>query len=63
VIATEDGYLTAWADGAPQPNVSNVNFKAGDVVCNTNWVPVQNSHVAVFCSGAADVIIDAQASA
>ena len=63
VVAKEDGYLTAWADGAPQPNVSNVNFKAGDVVCNTNWVPVQNSHISVFCSGAADVIIDAQASA
>lgn len=38
--STGRGYLTAWADGKPQPTSFNLNFAAGQTITNMAIVPV-----------------------
>ncbi|MER5637597.1 PKD domain-containing protein [Kitasatospora sp. NPDC002227] len=38
--STAGGYLTVWADGAPKPGTSNVNFPAGGTVPNHVTTPL-----------------------
>ncbi|MER5637600.1 PKD domain-containing protein [Kitasatospora sp. NPDC002227] len=38
--STAGGYLTVWADGAPKPGTSNVNFPAGATVPNHVTTPL-----------------------
>jgi hypothetical protein len=42
---TKNGYLTAYPDGVPAPNASNLNFTAGETVPNLVIVPVYNGVV------------------
>ncbi|GAA1198207.1 parallel beta-helix repeat protein [Kitasatospora gansuensis] len=40
VTPSSGGYLTVWADGAPRPGTSNLNFLAGQVVPNHVTTPL-----------------------
>lgn len=54
-----DGYLTVWPCGSPQPVASNVNYRAGQVVPNavlTKLGPAGT--VCVYTHAATDVVID-----
>jgi len=62
VDPTGSGWLAVWGSG-PLPSVSNVNFTHGVTIANSAWVPVSNSHVQVYVSQSADVLIDVQAVA
>lgn len=55
------GYLTAYADGQPPPQTSNVNFGAGQTVANQVTVPVIDGKVVIHNGsiGTAHVIADA----
>ena len=56
------GFVTVWGDG-PQPNVSNLNFGAGQDICNTSWVPVKaDGTINVCASEQVHLIFDVQAS-
>ena len=58
---TRGGYLTAYADRAPRPNVSNLNFLAGTTIANTVIVPVgANGAVSLYngSSGTTELIAD-----
>jgi len=57
------GFITMWGAG-PQPDVSNVNYKLGDIVCNTSWVPVAgDGTIQLYSYSACDVLVDVQAVA
>lgn len=61
VGAKGDGFLTVWGEGR-MPDVSNVNYKAGDTIANSAWVPVAaDGTIQVYCYGACDVLVDVQA--
>jgi hypothetical protein len=60
VGAQAGGFVTVWG-GGPRPDVSNLNFGAGDTICNTSWVPVQHGGIQVYTSAGADIIVDLQA--
>lgn len=60
VVPKKPGFVTAWGAGT-RPDVSNVNYY-GEAVCNTSWVPTDAGYINVFVSGAADVIVDVQAT-
>jgi hypothetical protein len=61
VSAKGDGFVTVWG-GGPRPDVSNLNYGAGDTICNTSWVPVVDGHIQVFTFAACDLIVDLQAT-
>ncbi len=53
------GFLTAWADGQPQPFVSTLNSWMGNVVANAAIVPAgANGATSVFVTNPTDVILD-----
>jgi hypothetical protein len=55
------GYLTVWADGAPQPTASNLNFVAGQTVPNLVLAPVgADGKVDIYdgSSGSVQMIVD-----
>lgn len=58
------GYLTVWPVTEPQPNVSNVNFQAGQNIANTVIVrlPVTDGTVSLFNGsfGDIDVLVDVE---
>jgi hypothetical protein len=55
------GYVTAYACGDPVPNVSNVNFAAGDDAAGSAMVELSASGtICVVSSAWADVIVDLQ---
>ena len=61
VGAQSDGFLTAWGEGG-MPDVSNVNYAAGDTIANSAWLPVAaDGTIQVYCYGACDVLVDVQA--
>lgn len=60
VSAKGDGFVTVWG-GGPRPDVSNLNFGAGDTICNTSWVPVHHGGIQIYTSAGADIIVDLQA--
>ncbi len=52
-------YLTAWPDGNPQPNVSNINSFVGRVLANSVIIPASaDGSINVFTFNATDFIID-----
>ncbi len=61
VNPTTEGFLTVWPNGRPQPNTSNLNFRAGDVVANAVTVAVgdaQRVQLAMPPGTNGDVIVD-----
>ena len=58
---TSNGFLTAYAEGQPQPTTSNVNFGTGRTVANLVTVPVVDGKVTFRnnASGTVHVIADA----
>ena len=53
------GYITLWPTGAGQPNSSNLNYSANQVVPNAFVVGINGSgQFNLFASGATDFIID-----
>ena len=57
----DGGYLTVWpCDDAPQPNASNVNYKAGQTIPGFVIAKVSNAgEVCIFGFKAADLAVDA----
>ncbi|MFJ3723980.1 hypothetical protein ACIPYQ_15590 [Streptomyces sp. NPDC090045] len=56
---TQDGHLIVQPHGVPRPNVSNLNFTAGQTVSNLVVVPVVDGRVTFYNNtGSADVIAD-----
>ncbi|MFG2985268.1 hypothetical protein ACGFYQ_29075 [Streptomyces sp. NPDC048258] len=56
---TQDGHLIVQPHGVERPNVSNLNFKAGQTVSNLVVVPVVDGRVTFYNNtGSADVIAD-----
>lgn len=61
VGAKGDGFVTVWGEGR-MPDVSNVNYGAGDTIANSAWVPVANDGtIQVYCYSGCDILIDVQA--
>ena len=61
VGAGASGYVSAYADGAPRPQVSNVNFSRGETVPNLAVVPVgSDGKIALFngSTGATGLLVD-----
>ncbi|WP_329565299.1 hypothetical protein [Kitasatospora sp. NBC_01266] len=59
VYPTEAGHVTVYPDGQPLPDVSNLNFTAGQIVPNLVTVPVVNGMVDLRNnSGSVDLIAD-----
>lgn len=56
------GFLTAWGGGT-RPNVSNLNYGAGETICNTSWVPVVNGKIKLYSKFETHIIVDLQAYA
>ncbi|MFE5585344.1 hypothetical protein [Kitasatospora sp. NPDC056531] len=59
VNPTSAGHLTVYPDGQPVPDVSNLNFEAGQIVANLVTVPVVNGKVDLRNNaGSVDLIAD-----
>ncbi|WP_329497480.1 hypothetical protein [Kitasatospora herbaricolor] len=59
VNPSQDGHVDVYPDGQPVPNVSNLNFAAGQIVPNLVTVPVVNGKVDLRnSSGSVDLIAD-----
>jgi hypothetical protein len=60
VAPTQDGYLTVWPSGRPQPAVSAINFRGGQVVGNLLLVEVgSGGRVQLYNhAGEVDVVFD-----
>jgi hypothetical protein len=60
VAPTQDGYLTVWPSGRPQPEVSAINFRRGQVVGNLLLVEVgTGGRVQLYNhAGQVDVVFD-----
>jgi len=59
VLPTADSFVTVYPDGTTRPLVSNLNFKAGQVIPNLVVVPVVNGKVAFFNrAGSVDLLAD-----
>jgi YVTN family beta-propeller protein len=52
------GYLTLWADGAPQPLVSTLNASDGSISSNMAIVPTDNGSIDAYASGITQLILD-----
>jgi hypothetical protein len=52
------GYLTLWADGAPQPVVSTLNALDGAITNNMAIVPTTNGSIDAYASGTTQLILD-----
>ncbi len=52
-------YLTAWADGSTQPNISSINSFSGRVLANSLIVPAgEDGTIDVYAYDATDFIVD-----
>ena len=59
VTPVGDGFLTAWAAGAPRPATSNINALHGEVVANAAVIPVDaDGRIEVLTNVPAYVVID-----
>jgi hypothetical protein len=56
----KSGHLTAYPDGAPEPNASNLNFSAGETVPNLVIVPLTNdvADIANASTGTVQMVAD-----
>lgn len=55
---TASGFLTAWADGAPMPGVSNLNWNRGATIPNQVIVPVgADGKVDLHVAGSAAAVV------
>lgn len=64
VEPAKQGFATAWTGMGTRPNVSNVNYGAGETICNTSWVPLSPSGAfRVFVRSSCHVVVDLQAVA
>ena len=52
------GYLTLWADGAPQPVVSTLNAYDGFITSNMAIVPNLDGSIDAFAAGLTQLILD-----
>jgi hypothetical protein len=52
------GYLTLWADGQPQPNVSTLNAYDGAVSSNMAIVQTTNGSIDAYASDSTNLILD-----
>jgi hypothetical protein len=52
------GYLTLWAAGAAQPNVSTLNASDRAVTSNMAIVPTKNGSVDAFAADTTQLILD-----
>jgi hypothetical protein len=61
-MPSADGYLTLSPNGLPMPNVSTINYRAGQTRANNAIVVLGlNGDIAVFCaqsSGTVEFILD-----
>jgi hypothetical protein len=58
--AADDGYLTVWPCGSPQPGTSNLNYLAGEAVPNLVVSKLgTDGKICVFSSAETDVFVDA----
>ncbi len=64
VSPQSSGFLTVWPFDVPRPNVSNVNFQAGQNIANTVVVqlPLNDGTVRIFngSAGDVDVLVDVE---
>ena len=61
VEANARGFVTAWS--ADEPETSNVNFQAGDAICNTAHLKVgSNRSIKFKANQAVHLIVDIQAT-
>ena len=51
-------YLTLWAAGGTQPDVSTLNADDGAVTSNMAIVPTTNGSVDAFAAGSTQLILD-----
>jgi hypothetical protein len=60
VLPTAGGYLAVYPDGQARPNVSNLNFNAGDTIPNLVVVPIVNGKVNFYnaAGGTVHVLAD-----
>jgi hypothetical protein len=59
VTPSADGFLTAWAAGAPMPATANVNARAGEVVSNMAIVPLDDAgRLTMFAYATGHVVVD-----
>lgn len=56
VAPTGSGYITAYADGASQPNVSNLNFAPTQTVANLVVVPVSDDGKVALFNGSSGTV-------
>lgn len=55
------GYLTAWDGAGPLPNVSNLNFDAGQTIANGTYIPLNHDgSFAIYTSANTHFIVDVQ---
>jgi Bacterial pre-peptidase C-terminal domain len=52
------GYLTLWADGATQPDVSTLNASDGAITSNMAIVPTTNGAIDVFSTDSTNLLLD-----
>jgi hypothetical protein len=57
---TDGGFVTVFPAGSPQPNVSNINYPAGQPTANLVVAPISNGKVSLFVSSRAHLIVDVQ---
>lgn len=55
---TGAGYLTAYPNGQPRPNASNVNFTAGQTLANSVVTKLGSNRVVIYSSVPTHVIVD-----
>jgi hypothetical protein len=57
--AAEGGYVTVFPCGSPQPDASNLNYSAGQIIPNMVVATMGvNGRICFFTSGATDLIVD-----
>lgn len=64
LVSTEsaaDGYLTGYRSTAPQPFTSMLNYRAGQTIANSAYIPVsQDGKIRIYSNEFSEVIVDIQ---
>jgi hypothetical protein len=56
--AAAAGFLTGWDGAAERPEVSNLNYGAGETRANTAVLPLDDAGFTLFTQAAADLVVD-----